>query len=43
MIPVVLELGGKSPTIVDGNVDLKTVARRIVYGKLMNLGIYGTL
>lgn len=34
----VLELGGKSPTIVDKDVDLRTVARRIIYGKMMNLG-----
>ncbi len=36
LTPVVLELGGKSPCIVDENVDLKTAARRIVWGKFMN-------
>jgi acyl-CoA reductase-like NAD-dependent aldehyde dehydrogenase len=29
---VVLELGGKSPTVIDKNVDLEVVGRRIVYG-----------
>eukprot|EP01040_Poterioochromonas_malhamensis_P003384 gene3384-3608_t len=39
LTPVSLELGGKSPTIVDKNlVDLDTVAKRIVWGKTMNSG-----
>lgn len=37
LTPVTLELGGKSPAVVlDGN--LATVARRLVYGKLLNAG-----
>jgi aldehyde dehydrogenase (NAD+) len=36
LTPVVLELGGKSPCIVDKDIDLKTAARRIVWGKFMN-------
>ena len=32
LIPVTLELGGKSPVIVDRSADLPTTARRIVYG-----------
>lgn len=38
LTPVVLELGGKSPCIVDcgGNIDL--AAKRIVWGKLLNAG-----
>lgn len=37
LTPVTLELGGKSPAVVlDGN--LATIARRLVYGKLMNAG-----
>lgn len=36
LTPVCLELGGKSPCIVDHNVDLKTTARRIIWGKFMN-------
>ncbi|MCC3281709.1 MULTISPECIES: aldehyde dehydrogenase family protein [Arthrobacter] len=37
LTPVTLELGGKSPAVVlDGN--LAAVARRLVYGKLMNAG-----
>ena len=36
--PVTLELGGKSPCIVDSSVDLKLAARRIVFGKYLNCG-----
>ncbi len=35
---VTLELGGKSPVIVDENVDLKNAARTIVWGKHVNAG-----
>lgn len=38
LIPVTLELGGKSPCIVDKDADLKKSARRIVWGKFMNSG-----
>ncbi|TPR53371.1 aldehyde dehydrogenase family protein [Metamycoplasma neophronis] len=38
MIPCVLELGGKSPTIVDPSANLEVAAKRIVFGKLMNGG-----
>ncbi len=38
LIPVTLELGGKSPIIVDGTYDLKLTARRIIFGKLLNCG-----
>jgi acyl-CoA reductase-like NAD-dependent aldehyde dehydrogenase len=33
-----LELGGKSPCIIDRNVDLVLAAKRIAYGKLLNCG-----
>ena len=36
--PVVLELGGKSPCVVDATARIKTAARRIVYGKFLNCG-----
>jgi len=36
--PVTLELGGKSPCIVDKDANLKKAARRIVWGKFLNLG-----
>jgi aldehyde dehydrogenase (NAD+) len=36
--PVSLELGGKSPCIVDASADLKMAAKRIVWGKLLNCG-----
>jgi aldehyde dehydrogenase (NAD+) len=35
---VSLELGGKSPTIVDATADIKTAAKRIVWGKFFNSG-----
>ena len=38
MTPVTLELGGKSPCIVDEHTDLSLAARRIVWGKLLNAG-----
>ncbi len=38
LIPVTLELGGKSPCIVDASGDLKVAARRIVWGKFFNAG-----
>lgn len=38
LTPVVLELGGKSPCIVDETADISTAARRIVWGKLLNAG-----
>ena len=36
--PVVLELGGKSPTIVDSDANLKLAVKSIVFGKLTNAG-----
>jgi aldehyde dehydrogenase (NAD+) len=38
LTPVVLELGGKSPCIVDADADVQAAARRIVWGKLVNAG-----
>lgn len=38
LTPVTLELGGKSPCIVDQSANLKLAARRIVFGKFLNLG-----
>src|SRR5699024_5267338 len=38
LTPVTLELGGKSPCIVDATADLKLAARRIVFGKYLNCG-----
>ncbi len=38
LTPVTLELGGKSPCIVDGSANLKLTARRIVFGKYLNCG-----
>ena len=38
LTPMVLELGGKSPCIVDKDADLKIAARRIAWGKCLNSG-----
>ena len=38
LTPVVLELGGKSPCIVDKGADVKIAARRIAWGKCLNAG-----
>ncbi len=38
LTPVTLELGGKSPAIVDDTADLKSTARRIAWGKALNAG-----
>jgi aldehyde dehydrogenase (NAD+) len=38
LTPVTLELGGKSPCIVDEHTDLDVAARRIVWGKFSNAG-----
>lgn len=38
LTPVTLELGGKSPCVVDGTAPLQKTARRIVWGKFLNCG-----
>ncbi|WP_340398446.1 aldehyde dehydrogenase [Paenibacillus sp. FSL H8-0079] len=38
LVPVTLELGGKSPVIVDEQADIKVAAERIIWGKLLNTG-----
>ncbi|KAF8579074.1 aldehyde dehydrogenase [Ramaria rubella] len=38
LTPVTLELGGKSPVIVDSNADFELAARRILWGKTLNAG-----
>lgn len=38
LTPCVLELGGKSPCIVDKSADIDVAARRIVWGKCINAG-----
>ena len=38
LTPVTLELGGKSPAIVDDSADLKSAARRLAWGKALNAG-----
>ncbi len=38
LTPAVLELGGKSPVIVDSTADIPLAAKRIVFGKIINCG-----
>ncbi len=38
LTPVILELGGKSPCIVDADADIEIAARRIAWGKTLNAG-----
>ena len=38
LTPVTLELGGKSPCIIDERADLTLAARRVVFGKYLNCG-----
>ncbi len=38
LTPVVLELGGKSPCIIDKTADIRTAARRVAWGKTLNSG-----
>ena len=38
LTPVVLELGGKSPCIIDKDADLKVAAKRVAWGKALNAG-----
>ena len=38
LTPAVLELGGKSPCIVDSSAQIKLAAKRIVFGKYLNCG-----
>lgn len=38
LTPVTLELGGKSPTIIAADADLKVAAKRVAWGKTINAG-----
>jgi aldehyde dehydrogenase (NAD+) len=38
LIPVTLELGGKSPCVIEADADLKVAARRVAIGKFTNTG-----
>ena len=38
LTPVTLELGGKSPVIIDSSANLKVAARRVAWGKWLNAG-----
>ncbi len=38
LTPVILELGGKNPAIIDKDANLKVASRKIVWGKFINAG-----
>ena len=38
LVPVTLELGGKSPVVIGNSADMKVSAKRIMFGKTMNAG-----
>jgi len=38
LTPVILELGGKSPCVVDAGADINKAAKRIAWGKMINAG-----
>lgn len=38
LVPVTLELGGKSPTIIDDQIDLTKAVDRFIFGKTLNSG-----
>ncbi len=38
LIPISLELGGKSPCIIDKSANIKLAAKRIIWGKIINSG-----
>ena len=38
LTPYTLELGGKSPAIINSDTDLKLASKRIVWGKFLNSG-----
>ncbi len=38
LTPLTLELGGKSPVIIDKTADMKLAARRLAFGKVLNAG-----
>jgi coniferyl-aldehyde dehydrogenase len=38
LVPVVLELGGKSPALIDSDYPLERAARSVAHGKLVNAG-----
>lgn len=38
LVPCILELGGKNPTIVDEDADLESASMRIIQGRFANCG-----
>ncbi len=38
LTPVTLELGGKSPCVIDPGADIESAARRVIWGKCLNAG-----
>jgi aldehyde dehydrogenase (NAD+) len=38
LVPCILELGGKSPSVIDESADLEVAAKKIVLGRFLNSG-----
>ena len=38
LVPCILELGGKSPTVIDASANLEVAAKKIAFGKFLNAG-----
>jgi acyl-CoA reductase-like NAD-dependent aldehyde dehydrogenase len=38
LVPCVIECGGKSPAIIDENCDAALAAKKVLFGKMPNLG-----
>ncbi len=38
LTPCTLELGGKCPVYIDGSANLEVAVKRIIWGKMINLG-----
>jgi coniferyl-aldehyde dehydrogenase len=38
LVPVTLELGGKSPSIIDDEIDIDLAVTRLIFGKTLNSG-----
>jgi acyl-CoA reductase-like NAD-dependent aldehyde dehydrogenase len=38
LVPCILELGGKSPAIIDESADIEIAVNKVLLGKLLNAG-----
>lgn len=38
LVPCILELGGKSPSVIDETADIELAAKKIAFGRYLNSG-----